>query len=156
MGLKRFSKIWFAIEGLLMIDPKKGKVRHMWNDYNQNWALTYPKNLTTPLLSIILDHFSKETDFLSLKSLKQFLLSLSQKQLSPFSYPSHVCPDNQRSLEALQLDFFFLLCRMILISSAPPWLVTSFFISSDSHANCVRMPQRQLQHSLQLANKSLF
>jgi len=72
----------------------------MWSDYNQNRALTYPKNLPTPLLKITLDHFSKETGFLSFKSLKQFLLSLSQKELPPFLYPSYVCPDNQCSLEA--------------------------------------------------------
>lgn len=50
-------------------------VRHMSHDYNQNRALMWPQNPTTPLLSITLDHFSKETGFLSSKSLKQLLLS---------------------------------------------------------------------------------
>lgn len=55
---------------------KAGKyVRHMWHDYNQKRALICPQNLTTQFLSITLDHFSKETGFLSSKSLKEFLLS---------------------------------------------------------------------------------
>lgn len=50
-------------------------VRHMSHDYNQNRALMGSQNPTTPLPSITLDHFSKETGFLSSKSLKQLLLS---------------------------------------------------------------------------------
>lgn len=64
---------------------KAGKyVRHMSHDYNQNRALMCPQNPTTSFPSITLDYFSKESGFLSSKSLKRFLLFSVSNNFLPF------------------------------------------------------------------------
>lgn len=149
-------------------------IRHTLHDYNQNRALMCPQNSTTSFPSITLDHFSKQTGFLSSKYLKEFLLFSVSNNFLPFHILLMPAQTASVLWKNLQFDFncgfccfcgvllvllvfcVLFLSRIILISSAAPRLVLSFLISSDSHGNCMCMPQRQLQHSLQLAKRSLI